>query len=114
MPHRIFRQPKASGFFDLRRVPSHTSGGVSLASREARFVFLHASAMKLIVPRWRRPLAGYLPAVSDLMSAARNIDAIRSLRMNPPDHLVFATWHIHSTKNLPETSPEAFTHLIDY
>ena len=88
---------------------------------------------------WRRPLANYLPAVSDLMksnhipfapifiaasgdgpdaawmaSAERNIDAIRALKMTPPDHLVFATWHIHPTKNLPETSPEAFTHLIDY
>jgi hypothetical protein len=27
---------------------------------------------------------------------------------------VFATWHIHPTRNLPETSAEAFTHLIDY
>jgi hypothetical protein len=34
--------------------------------------------------------------------------------MAPPDHLVFSTWHNHPTKNLPETSPEAFTHLIDY
>jgi hypothetical protein len=88
---------------------------------------------------WRRPLAGYLPALSELMnsnhipfgaifiaasgdgpdaawmrSAERNIDAIRSLKMKPADHLVFSTWHNHPTKNLPETSPEAFTHLIDY
>jgi hypothetical protein len=88
---------------------------------------------------WQRPLAGYLPAVSDLMrsnhiafgtifiaasgdgpngawmlSAERNIDAIRALKMNPPDHLVFSTWHNYPTRNLPETSPEAFTHLIDY
>ena len=46
--------------------------------------------------------------------AERHINAIRSLKMNPPDHLVFATGHIHPTKNLPETSPEAFTHPIDY
>jgi hypothetical protein len=88
---------------------------------------------------WRRPLSGYLPALSDLMksnhipfgpifiagsvdgpdiawmqSAERNIDGIRALKMNPPDHLVFSTWHNYPTKNLPETSPEAFTHLIDY
>jgi hypothetical protein len=88
---------------------------------------------------WRRPLDEYLPAIAELMrtnhipfapifiaasgdgpdaawiaSAEHNIDAIRSLHMSPPDHLVFATWHVHPTKNLPETSPEAFTHLIDY
>lgn len=88
---------------------------------------------------WRRPLSGYLPAVSELMksnhipfgaifiaasgdgpdaawmlSAERNIDAIRALKMNPPDHLVFSTWHNYPTKNLPGASPEAFTHLIDY
>lgn len=88
---------------------------------------------------WRRPLSSYLPAVSDLMrsnhipfgaifiaasgdgpdaawmlSAERNIDAIRALKIGPPDHLVFSTWHKYPTRNLPETSPEAFTHLIDY
>ncbi|SHK77669.1 carbon-monoxide dehydrogenase medium subunit [Bradyrhizobium lablabi] len=38
---------KAPGFFDLRRVPSHTLRAASRwLLREARFVFLHASAMK--------------------------------------------------------------------
>jgi hypothetical protein len=91
------------------------------------------------VTDWRRPLGEYLPAVAELIqanhipfapifiaasgngpdaawmaSAEHNINAIRALHMSPPDHLVFATWHVHPTKNLPETSPEAFTHLIDY
>jgi hypothetical protein len=54
------------------------------------------------------------PDAAWMLSAERNIDAIRALKINPPDHLVFSTWHSHPTKNLPETSPEAFTHLIDY
>ena len=54
------------------------------------------------------------PDAAWMLSAERNIDAIRALKMTPPDHLVFATRYSHPTKNLPETSPEAFTHLIDY
>src|SRR4029077_18631778 len=46
-------------------------------------------------------------------SAERNINAIRALKLDPPDHLVFATWHNYPTKNLPDTSPEAFMHLIN-
>ncbi|WP_177242924.1 hypothetical protein [Bradyrhizobium sp. Gha] len=49
-----------------------------------------------------------------MASAEQNIDAIRALHMHAPDHLVFASWHVHPTKNLPETSPEAFTHLVVY
>lgn len=104
------------------------------AAAGVRLAFFHED-----ITDWQRPLAGYLPAVSDLMkanhipfapiliaangngpdlawmaSAEHNIDAIRALRMSPPDHVVVATWHVHPTKNLPETSPEAFTHLIDY
>jgi hypothetical protein len=87
---------------------------------------------------WQRPLASYLPDVASLMkanhipfspifiagsgsgpdavwmqSAERNINAIRALKLDPPDHLVFATWHSFPTKNLPDTSPEAFMHLIN-
>ncbi len=99
-----------------------------------KLAFIHED-----ITDWRRPLREYLPAVSDLAkanhipfapifiatsgagtddawmaSAEQNIDAARAFHMSPPDHLVFATWHVHPTKNLPETSPEAFTHLIIY
>jgi hypothetical protein len=88
---------------------------------------------------WKRPLPEYLPAVSSLarsnhipfgvifiagsgagpnaawmQSAERNIDAVHALAMAPQDHLCFATWHRFPTQNLPETSLDAFTHLIDY
>jgi hypothetical protein len=99
-----------------------------------KLAFIHED-----ITDWRRPLPEYLPAVSDLAkanhipfapifiaargdtadgawmaSAEQNIDAIRALHIGSPDHLVFASWHVHPTKNLPETSPEAFTHLIVY
>jgi hypothetical protein len=99
-----------------------------------RLAFFHED-----ITDWRRPLASYLPDISSLMkanhipfgaifiaagdagsdaawmqSAERNIDAIRALKMDAPDHLVFSTWNVYPTRNLPETSPEAFTHLIDY
>lgn len=88
---------------------------------------------------WHRPLSAYLPELARLMatnhisfapifiaasgsgpdaawmkSAEQNIDIIRAIDMPPPDHVVFATWYPYPTKNLPETSSEAFTHLIDY
>jgi hypothetical protein len=88
---------------------------------------------------WNRPMAGYMLDLANLMmknhiafapiliaadgkgpdaawmqSAERNIEIIRAMRLPPPDHVVFATWHAFPTRNLPETSPEAFTHLIDY
>lgn len=88
---------------------------------------------------WRRPLASYLPAVADLMasrhipfapifiaaggtrsdaewmqSAEHNIDLVRALPMPALDHLVFATWQRYPTHNLPETSPTAFMHLVDF
>jgi hypothetical protein len=37
--------------------------------------------------------SGAGPDAAWMTSAERNIDAIRSLPMSPPDHLVFATWH---------------------
>ncbi len=104
------------------------------AKSETKLAFIHED-----ITDWRRPLSEYLPAVSDLAkannipfapifiaasgdgpdaawiaSAERNIDAVRALHLRPPDHLVFATWHVHPTKNLPENSPDAFTHLILY
>ena len=88
---------------------------------------------------WSRPLPGYLPAVSELVrsnhipfapiiiassgkgpddvwmrSAEQNIDLLKKSGAWPPDHLAIATWHIYPTHNLPESSPETFTHLIDY
>ncbi|TYL98020.1 hypothetical protein FXB40_05925 [Bradyrhizobium rifense] len=104
------------------------------AKSGARLAFIHED-----ITDWRRPLPEYLPAVADLAkanhipfapifiaargdvadgawmaSAEQNIDAVRGLHIGSSDHLVFATWHVHPTKNLPETSPEAFTHLIVY
>ena len=104
------------------------------AKSETKLAFIHED-----ITDWRRPLSEYLPAVSDLAktnhipfapifiaasgdgpdaawiaSAERNIDVVRALHLSPPGHLVFATWHVHPTKNLPENSPDAFTHLILY
>lgn len=88
---------------------------------------------------WSRPLSTYLPAVSKLahsnhipfapiiiaasgkgpdaawmQSAEHNIDLLRASGAWPADQLLFSTWHVYPTHNLPESSPVAFTHLIDY
>lgn len=99
-----------------------------------RLAFIHED-----ITDWARPLRDYLPAVSRLVrgnhipfapiiiaadskgpdntwmrSAEHNIDLLRASGTWPADQLVFATWYAYPTHNLPDTSPEAFTHLIDY
>jgi hypothetical protein len=49
-----------------------------------------------------------------LVTAASCFAAIGALQMDASDHLEFSTWNVYSTRNLPETSLDAFTHLIDY
>jgi hypothetical protein len=49
-----------------------------------------------------------------MRSAEHNIDLLKISKAWPPDQLVFATWHVYPTRNLPERSPDAFAHLIDY
>src|SRR5579871_2573487 len=88
---------------------------------------------------WTRPLPSYLPAIAGffhsnhipfapiviaadwrgpddawMRSAEHNIDLLRESGAWPPDHLAIATWHAFPTHNLPDSSPTAFTHLIDY
>ena len=104
------------------------------ATTGTQLAFIHED-----VTDWGRPLNSYLPAVSDLVrsmhipfgpiviaadaegpddvwmrSAESNLDKLRASNVWPPEQLVFATWHVYPTHNLPETSPSAFTHLIDY
>jgi hypothetical protein len=84
-------------------------------------------------------MASYLPAAADLVrrnhilfapiiiaafphgpdatwmaSAEHNIALLRASAVWPPDQVVFATWHVYPTHNLPDTSPDAFTHLVNY
>ncbi|MBB5341382.1 hypothetical protein [Tunturiibacter gelidoferens] len=104
------------------------------AATGQRLAFIHED-----ITDWSRPLPGYLPAVAKLAhsnhipfapiiiaasgkgpdetwmrSAEQNIDLLRKSGAWPPDHLMFSTWHVYPTHNLPESSPETFTHLIDY
>jgi hypothetical protein len=99
-----------------------------------RLAFIHED-----ITDWSRPLSSYLPAVSRLVrsnhipfapiiiaasgkgpdgvwmrSAEHNIDLLRASGAWPPDQLMFSTWYTYPTHNIPESSPEAFTHLIDY
>jgi hypothetical protein len=88
---------------------------------------------------WKIPLDAYIPKLSNLIrsnhipfgvifiasdgtgpddkwmqSAETNTDTIKRLKMAPLDHVVFATWYVPPTQNLPETSSSSFTHLVDY
>jgi len=99
----------------------------------------HLAVVHEDITDWDRPLAGYLPAVADLVrrnhiafapiiiaarpngpdaawmaSAEHNIALLKASAAWPPDQIVFATWHAFPTRNLPDSSPEAFTHLVNF
>ncbi len=88
---------------------------------------------------WKIPVELYVPRLSNLMQsnhipfgvsliasdgagpdakwmkgAEANIEAIKKLKMPPLDHAWFTTWYGPPSHNLPETSSEAFTYLINF
>ncbi|MEW6437413.1 MAG: hypothetical protein AB1508_09650 [Pseudomonadota bacterium] len=100
---------------------------------------VHLAAEHEDITDWQRPLNSYLPAVAKLVranhiafapiiiaasghgpdsawmaSAEHNIRLLRASAAWPPDQLVFATWYVYPTHNLPDSAPDAFTHLVNF
>ncbi len=54
------------------------------------------------------------PDAAWMESVKANIRTVKALPMAPMDHVMISTWFKPPSHNLPETSPSAFTYLINY
>jgi len=58
--------------------------------------------------------SGAGPDETWMQNAEKNIGTVNHLNMPPLDQVIFQTWYVYPTHNLPESSPVSFAHLINY